>query len=205
MADVLIVSLALALWIALLSFFRAYRIWLPFYVLGAVGLAGGLVYFGRDALPLEETLKLYTGLGVHAISSLAGIETKLFDGVPGALLVLITSGGAGWTAMQIDIECSGLLESSVLIGLMVFYPGWSMRKKASLASIGLAATYFANLVRLFTIVYLLHLGGKDTLLVSHTIIGRALFFAIVVLVYWFVLTRPTIATISANLKRGAAA
>ncbi|MHB1159229.1 MAG: hypothetical protein ACYC3V_02685 [Chloroflexota bacterium] len=193
---------AVGLWLGLLVFFRAHRIWLPYYALGSVGLATAIIYFGRGPLPLETWLKTITGIQVHQLMDLVGVPTRLFEGVPGALMVLVISQEIGWTVLHIDIECSGLLESAVLVGLLAFYPAWSLGKKLTLMAIGLAATYLANLARLVTIIAVLHWGGKDTLFMSHTVVGRAVFFAIVVLVYWFLLTRPTIETIRHRLGRG---
>ena len=46
----------------------------------------------------------------------------------------------------------------------------------------------------------LHLLGKDSLLVSHTIIGRAVFFIGVIAIYWFLLTRPTLGSVRKKLN-----
>ena len=198
----LMVIAPLIIWVAALVFFRIYRIWLPFYVIGSVGLATAIIFFGRTTFPMEEWLKVITGLSVHYTANLLGIHTELFQGVPGALLVLVISQEIGWTILHIDIECSGLLESAVFIGLFAFYPTWSIGKKLGLAFIGLTATFIANVVRMLAIVTILHWGGKDTLFLAHTIVARGLFFGIIVLVYWFILTKPTVSTIKHNLHRG---
>lgn len=202
MAEIVAASPILTLWLLLLVFFRVYRVWLPFYVLGAVGLATLIIYFGRGAIPIELWLKELTGLNVHQIASLFGVQTKLFDGVPGSLMVLVVAQPIGWTVVHIDIECSAMLESAVFVGLIAFYPGWSLGKKLGLAAIGLTATYVANLIRILAIVTILHWGGKDTLFMTHTIIARGLFFTAVVLIYWYLITRPTIGTVRENLRRG---
>ncbi|MCL5958151.1 MAG: archaeosortase/exosortase family protein [Chloroflexi bacterium] len=204
MADLLISVPAIGIWIAVLTFFRVYRVWLPFYILGVVGLAAVIIYLGRSIIPLELWLKTYTGLNVYYIANAIGVPTELFEGVPGALLVLVISQQIGWTVVHIDIECSGLLETAALVGLLAFYPGWPIGKKAVLVMIGLAATYLANIIRILTIVAILHWGGKDTLFMTHTIIARGLFFGIVIFVYWYIFTQQTIRTIRENLRRGAA-
>ncbi len=204
MAVIVAATPLLLLWVALLVFFRTYRVWLPFYALGSIGLAIAIIYFGRTALPLELWLKQYAGIAVHLIAGLVGVPTKLFDGVPGSLMVLVIAQPIGWTVVNIDIECSALLESAVLVGLLSFYPGWSVGKKLYIASAALVATFVANVVRILAIVLILHWGGKDTLFMTHTIIARGLFFAIVVLIYWYAITRPTIRTIDDNLRRGSA-
>ena len=97
------------------------------------------------------------------------------------------------------MESSGLLETGVISGMLMFYPGWSLRRRVSYSIIAILATYVANIIRLMVIVIVIHYGGKDTLLVSHTILGRAVFFIGVILIYWYLLSRPTLRTIAGKL------
>lgn len=188
------------LWLAFLLFLRANRIWLFYYLAGSVGMAFLMVHVGRSLVPWETWLKISTALSVYQLASLTGIESKLFEAVPGAISVLVISQDIGWTVLQIGIESSGLLESAVIVGMICFYPRWSLGRKAFLAALGLATTYVANVVRIFFIVSTLQWGGKDFLFLSHTVLGRALFFALIVVVYWYILTLPTLGTVGEKLR-----
>ena len=97
------------------------------------------------------------------------------------------------------MESSGLLETGVISGMLMFYPGWSLRRRLTFTILAILATYAANIIRLMVIVIVIHYGGKDTLLVSHTILGRAVFFVGVILIYWYLLSRPTLRTIAGKL------
>jgi exosortase family protein XrtG len=188
-----------ALWAAATVFFYRHRIWLAFYVTGSVGLALLLVWAGRSVLPLETWLKEAAAVCVHAVTTWFGIETKTFTNAPGTLLVLVIPQSQGWTLVDIGVECSGLLELAVLFGLTTFYPGWTLRQRTGWMLLGLVATFFGNLLRILFIVVTLHYLGKDTLYLSHTVIGRVLFFAIVVAIYWGIFTQPTLRQVRANL------
>jgi len=181
-------------------FFRANRIWLPFYILGSVGLAFILIFAGR-ATPIEPWLQQGVAAGVHAVSMAIHIPTQIFRAAPGAVLVLVISQDVGWTMLQVTVESSGLLESGVISGMLMFYPGWSLKKRTYLTLGALAATYVANIVRLMFIVVTLHFVGKNSLLFSHTIIGRAVFFVIVIGIYWFLMTRPTLRSVRSKLDQ----
>ena len=50
------------------------------------------------------------------------------------------------------------------------------------------------------IVLTLHEWGKDSLFLAHTLVGRVIFFLIVVGIYWAVLTGPTLTQIRSGLK-----
>jgi exosortase family protein XrtG len=199
MAPWLAALLAVA-WAGAVLFFRVGRIWLPYYILAAVGLAFALIFLGR-ATVIEPVLQTMVARSVHYVSMALQVPTRSFEGAPGAILVLVVSQDIGWTMLQVTVESSGLLESAVLTGMIAFYPGWGLRKRLLLVGAGLIATFIANVVRMMTIVLALHYIGKDSLFLSHTIVGRAVFFATVVVVYWMIITRPTLRTIRRKLDR----
>jgi exosortase/archaeosortase family protein len=139
-------------------------------------------------------------LGVHQLAELAGVKTQLFPAVPGALMVLVVPQDMGWTVLNIGVESSGLLEVGVITGMVGFYPGWSLRKRLWLISLGVTATYVANVVRIGFIVATLHWGGKDLLFISHTVLGRLIFFVMIVAIFWFVLSLPTLRTVRQRIQ-----
>ncbi len=186
------------IWLMAVLFFRANRIWLPYYVIGAVGLALAIIFIGRATF-VESSLQQVVAAGVHAVSSLTPVPTQIFQSAPGAIMVLVVDQSVGWTMLQITVESSGLLEIGVISGMLMFYPGWSLRKRLGLSIIAILATYVANIIRLMVIVLVIHYGGKDTLLVSHTILGRAVFFVGVIAIYWYLLSRPTLRTVRSKL------
>ena len=189
-----LVSLLIAVWLLVVAFFRLNRIWLPYYIIGSVGLAFVIIFVGR-ATGLEHALQVLVAAGVHSVSLALGLPTEIFQSSPGAILVLVVSQDIGWTMLQVTVESSGLLETGVIAGMLLFYPGWSGRKRIWFTIAAIALTYFSNVIRLMVIVATLHYMGKSSLLISHTIVGRAVFFALVVAIYWFLMTRPTLRTV----------
>ena len=195
--DIAIAAVLSALWAVGVLFFRLNRIWLPYYVLGSVGLAFILIYIGRNT-PIEPWLQAAVAYGVHGMAQVLQVPTETFGSSPGSLLVLVDQ-NVGWTMLQVSVESSGLLESGVVAGMLMFYPAWSLRRRLMYTLIALLLTYVANIVRLMVIVAALHFMGKESLLVSHTIIGRAVFFIAVIAIYWYLLTRPTLGAVRKKL------
>lgn len=196
--DIAIAAILSFVWLLAVLFFRLNRIWLPYYIIGSVGLAFLFIFIGRNT-PIEPALQTAVAQGVHFFADLFGIPTETFDAAPGALLVLVISQDIGWTMLQVTVESSGLLESGVVFGMLMFYPAWSVRRRLSYVLLALLLTYAANIIRLMVIVATLHLLGKDSLLISHTIVGRAVFFVGVILIYWFLLSRPTLRAVRKKL------
>jgi exosortase family protein XrtG len=183
---------AIAAWVAALWFLRSGRIWLPYYLVGAVGFAVGLVLLGHGPLGLERLLAIGTARGASVAASMIGIQTRLFSGAADSILVLVVRQPVGWTLLTVGIECSGLLEGATIAGLTLFYPLLKPVRRAWLVLAGLVATAAANIVRVLVIIATLHWGGKDALFVAHSIVGRGIFFALVVVIYWLAMTTPTL-------------
>lgn len=200
MAAFVVFGIAVLVWLALLIFFRHYRIWLMFYMVGSVGLAFLLIVAGTRLAPWERWLEVGAAYGVHAICQLLHIPTRVFEAAPGNILVWVVVQEPGWTVVRIDLECSGLLEMAVLSGLLLFYPAWSAFKRAWLVLLGLLATGVANVVRVLSIILILHTVGKRSIFVAHTIAGRLIFFALVAGLYWWVLTRGTLRVLDRQLQ-----
>jgi exosortase family protein XrtG len=188
----LIAPALVLLWAAGVAFFHRQRIWILYYALGAVGLALILVGSVQRLLPRGSGLEAATAYGAHYLANAVGIPTRIFQAAPDTVLVMVISQEIGWTALQVGVECSGLLETAIFVGLVAFYPGWPRRRRAAAIACGVIATYVANLARMLLIIAIMHSMGKDWLLFAHTLVGKFAFFVLVVVIYWYLLTLPTI-------------
>ena len=189
---------ALFITAAALLFFRRHRIW-PFYcILGAAGFTLLAVILLRHG-PVERLVEEQTALAAHIVAGLLGVVTRVFRNAPGTILVLIVGQELGWTVVNIDIECSGFLEMLVFTGLCLFYPGFSLAQRVGWLVGGNLATFLFNLVRVVAIVCCLHWGGKDIIYLAHTVIGRGLFFFLVIMLYWFAFTRSSLGRVARAL------
>ncbi len=193
----------ITLWVLLVFFFRVNRIWLPYYLIGSVGLAFIVIFVGR-ATAIQGLLETGVAFSTFQVSNLLGVPAEVFRAAPGSLMIFVVGQAVGhdngWTMVRVTIECSSLLETGVLSGMVGFYPGWSMRKRAVLLTLGIIATYAANIIRLTVIIGTLHWFGKDSLFIAHTIVGRAVFFILIVAIFWFVITAPTMRSVAKKLR-----
>ncbi len=191
---------AFLVWLAVLAFLRANRIWIIFFIVGSTGFALFLIFFGHTFL-LETGLERTVAVAVHNICNVVGVPTRIFQATPESIMVMVIRQDIGWTVVQMTIECSGLLEIAVTLGIVLFFPGWPIGRRVFFAVVGAVAVYLANIVRVLIIVEVLHFAGKGSIFIAHTIIGRAVFFVIVLLVYWFTLTNPMLHDIRKRLEK----
>ncbi|RME45567.1 MAG: hypothetical protein D6791_10420 [Chloroflexi bacterium] len=194
-------GLLFAAWLAAVAFLRAYRVWLPYYVLGVAGFAYWLA-LSVHAIPSAELLLTHSvAFVVHVTSNAVGLPTRMFEGAPGTLLVLIVTQDVGWTVLRVGVESSALLEMSVLVSLLLFYPGWSHRWRVQAIALGLLATWIGNVVRMLVVVAALHWLGKNALLLAHTVVSKVFFFGLTIGIYWYLLTLPTLRDVRHLLQR----
>lgn len=193
--------LVVAIWLVLYLFLRKAKAWLFAYLVGVVGFALLAIYFLRGSI-IEETVERFTAVSAHHLCNSIGIPTKVFFNAPGTLLVLIVYQQAGWTSIEIDIECSGVLEFTVFIALVLFFHGFSWRYKSFVLPTGLGLTFVMNVIRVLIIVATIHYGGKSAIYVAHTVVGRAIFFMMVIVLYWYVFTKKTIGLLRQKIMKG---
>lgn len=189
--------LSLVIWGLVAYFLHHHRIWLFFYIWTAVGFTIMSILLLRTS-QVEYAIEQLTGLVLHYSLAYVNIKTFIFDKAPGTVLVLLALENS-WTCIDIDIECSGLLEACVLLGLLLFYPTLTLWKRMWYSFVGLTSLFIVNLIRLFTIVLTLNSGGRDTMFIAHTLLGRLVFFALIIIVYWYVFTRPSLEKVRRNV------
>ena len=176
----------LSIYVAGVVFLRRYRAWLGYYLLGAFGLTLILV-FGAQAIGLAGELEALVTHSTAILASWLGIGTKWLG--QSQFMVMDRS---GWVVLETNIECSALIESSILAGLIFFYPAFDWRQKLRYFSIGLVVTVVANTIRMLIIAGMTATLGRGAVFWGHAIVGRLFFFAVIIALYWFILTRPTV-------------
>lgn len=179
-------------WLLAVVFLRYHRIWLLYYIVSAVGCSYWLILIFGSLLGLDSILAHTVAWTVHILSNLISIPTRIFDSSPGLLLVLVIAQKIGWTALQVGVESSGLLEISVLTSLLLFYPGWSVPRRTGTILTGSFAIWLANILRMMVIVVMLNRFGKEALVLAHMYVGKATFFILAVAIFWFLITSITL-------------
>lgn len=180
-------------WATLVFLLRRSRRWLLFYLTGGLGFVLVVLFwastFGADTM----------------LEALEARQTVGLAGASGIALSLIGETGlaipnhTGWAVFDVGIECSALLEMSAIIGLVIFYPAFSAGRKVTTAIVGTAVTYAINIARIMLIVALINAFGTSWVFAAHAVFGRILFFIGTVALYWWLVTRPTVARIGRDL------
>jgi len=185
-------------WAGLTLALRRSRRWLTFYLTGGLGFVL-VVLFWASFLGFDTALEAIEARQAVGIANFTGIALSLL-GKTG----LAIPNHTGWAVFDVGIECSALLEMSAIIGLVAFYPAFSAGRKVSSAIIGTAVTYVVNIARIMLIVVLINAFGTDWVFAAHAVFGRVFFFVGTVVLYWWLITRPTVKWIGADLGEAVA-
>jgi exosortase family protein XrtG len=113
---------------------------------------------------------------------------------------LVVPDPTGYSILRIEVECSTLIEATVFSGLLLFYPRFHPRERIIRLGAGVGATLIINLLRLGVIVGMLTVLGKPALPWAHAVVGRLIFFVGVIILYWRMLTLPTLTVVMRDLE-----
>ena len=175
-------------------YFRRRRAWLGYYLFASLGLVL-IIVFGAQVIGLASRSEYITTWTTVKAANLFGI-TSLFLGQS----EFMVADKNGWVTLQTTIECSALIESSVLLGLILFYPAFNFSKKMLILAIGLPVTWITNIIRLLIITLMVSYYGRSAVFLGHAIVGRLFFLIVMVAMYWFILTMPTIREVASNVE-----
>ncbi|GMA69025.1 exosortase family protein XrtG [Leuconostoc litchii] len=169
------------IWLYTLSVFKRAKLPAFYFIVGSIGLFFILFFMSKPYFIWIMVRAVSIGLSIIVQPfNLASISSDYG-------LIAITHGFNSMT-MSIDYECSGVIETAAFWGLLTFYPMYKSKGKVALALYGLVWIYTANIIRLTLIVLIVHNFGTEYFFLAHSIIGRIVFYILVVLFYYRVFT-----------------
>jgi exosortase family protein XrtG len=193
--SILGLGLFTAAYLAGLVLLRKARRGLLSYLWSAFGLAAILVFAGQIGgwnIPFGAAQAWVVRLAGNLLG--ANLQQVGADGA------LVVPDPTGWSILQIGIECSALIEMAIFAGLILFYPRIPSGERFRRLFFGSMATIGINLIRLAIIVAVVMWIGKPAISWAHALIGRLVFFAGILLVYWRMLTVPTLAIVRREME-----
>lgn len=189
-----ILSALAALYIAGMVMLRKSRFSLIGYLWNAFG-------FTALGVIIAQVGQWNVALGRIEAATMIGLMGRLglqIGGPDGASIIVPDP--TGWSVLNIGVECSALIEAFIFTGLLLFYPRVPAGQRIERLLIGLAATYLINLVRMAVIIAMIHWLGKEAAPLAHAVVARLIFFVGIVVVYWYLLTLPTLHVVRRELE-----
>lgn len=94
--------------------------------------------------------------------------------------------------LSITYECSGALEIIAFESLLIFFPIYNRGEKVLIGFSGFWTVIFINVIRLIFVVIFINAFGMEHLFIFHSIIGRLLFYILIVMLYYTVFTKAQV-------------
>lgn len=178
-------AVAAVIWLYVLSVLTRAKLQFWHFIVGAFGLFLLLMFFVRPwaTEPLAQA--------VAAIAGVVGWVTHTFEAYFLFGVVFIDS-ASGAITLQIDFECSGIIEILAYVSLLTFFQVYSRKERLLVGILGTLYIILANALRIIVISEMIFFGGPDVYYVAHSLVGRVVFYVLTILLYFFVFTKPQI-------------
>ena len=171
--------------IYILSIFKRGKLNFWYYLTGTVGVFLLAMFY------LKPYLTLPLARAVAALSGLVGETTGLFSAYFKYGIIFVESKYGAMT-LQIDFECSGIIEILAYLSLLMFYNVFDRVERFLYAIIGILYIIVANVIRIVVICAFIHRHGPSSYFIAHTLVGRIVFYVLSVLLYFYVFTKSQV-------------
>lgn len=182
--NIMISCLIFIVWFYILTVFKRTGQEFFFFILGSVGTFLFLfVYFVPFLqVPVIQLDTYLAGLVGRATNTFTvgvdeGVITMIYQGLP--------------KNMYMDMECSAILEIITFFSMICFYPAYRLVERMMLCVGGIAWIIFSNVVRLAVIGILVN-KEVVSFYMAHAIIGRIVFYVLIILAYFYIFTKRQI-------------
>ncbi|MBO5291748.1 MAG: exosortase family protein XrtG [Lachnospiraceae bacterium] len=181
----LLLVLIFVAWVYLLTVFKRKKLDFYFFLLGSVG-----TFFFSFLILRKVLTNLLTTLTCY-LTGLLGNALGIFKAYT-AHSILFIENADGPISLYVDFECGGVIEILVFISLVFFFAVYNVREKLVISLMGTVWIIAANIIRLFSICLIINHFGNESYYVAHTIVGRLIFYALSIILYFYVFTRAQI-------------
>ena len=185
MTKYIIAAVLAVIWFYLLHVLKKAKLFFWRFIIGSAGLFVFLMFF---VMPYATTPMS------QAVAGIAGVFGRLFGFFTAyyKYSVIFVESARESLTLTIDFECSGVIEVFAYLSLLVFFNVYSVREKWIVGAAGTAFLIMANVLRVVVICTIIHFFGNASYYVAHTYIGRILFYALSVALYFYVFTKSQI-------------
>lgn len=172
-------------WIYLLSVFTRGKLYFYQFIWGSVGLFVFMMMWIQPVVIRPLTNLVCSAAGV------AGRMTGFYESYSEYSMLFVQHGSEA-ISLCIDYECSGIIEMMAYVSMLAFFRVYDWMQRIILSVLGCMMIFFANIIRLFVIGTTIYYFGNDAYYIAHTIVGRIIFYALSVILYYYIFTKSQI-------------
>lgn len=157
------------------------------YLWGSVGVFVFMCIFIQPALTEILTQLVTSAVGI--IGKVTGICEAYYEY---SIIFIPKQSELSSISLYIDYECSGVIEMMAFVSLLAFFQVYEVGQRIIVGILGCISIFLFNVIRIVIICAIIYKFGSDSYYVAHTIIGRLVFYALSILLYYYVFTKQQI-------------
>lgn len=178
-------TILIVLWLYLIWTFKRAEVNAWRFFIGSIGM------FLIGMIFIKPYIITYINYALTAIVGLFGNITGWYQTLFAESAIFVNT-SIGGVLLQIDVECSGVIEILAFLSILLFFDIYSHQEKILYGTLGVLYIILANAIRIITITVLVFIFGYEAYYISHAYIGRILFYFLSVELYFHTFTRPQI-------------
>ena len=182
---IVLLILSFVVWIYILTVFKRKKLDFFYFLIGSVGT------FLFSFLVLRDIMTSVMTRVTCYLAGLFGNALGIFKAYT-AHSILFIDNADGPISLYVDFECGGVIEILVFVSLIFFFAVYSLKEKILVSLAGILWIMAANVLRLFSICLIINWFGNESYYMAHTIVGRLIFYALSITLYFYVFTRAQI-------------
>ena len=182
-----LVIISIVVWIYMLSVFRRGRLDFFEYIWGSVGIFVFMMILIQPIVtrPLTQL--------VTSASGVIGKLTGLFEAYRDYSIIFITNKATNSSiSLYVDYECSGIIEMMAFVALLAFFKVYDKGQRVIVGIVGCIGIFISNIIRIITICVMVKIWGNSVYYLAHTVVGRLVFYALAVALYYVVFTHSQV-------------
>ncbi len=172
-------------WIYILTVFKRRKLEFFYFLTGSIG-----TFLFAFALLRNFLTNILTTLTCF-LTGLLGNALGIFKAYT-SHSILFVENADGPISLYVDFECGGVIEILVFLSLIWFFAVYNVKQKLGISLVGIVWIIAANIIRLFSICLIINKFGNESYYMAHTIVGRLIFYALSIILYFYVFTRAQI-------------
>lgn len=181
----IILLIFLVVWLYILHVTKKAKLQFWHFLWGSAGLFV-IIFVGFKDVLTQPMANI-----VAAVAGIVGKMTGVFEPYYKYGIIFVESAKDSIT-LKIDFECSGIIEITAFLSLLIFFNVYSRYEKVIIGCIGTVYIIVANALRIILICLIIHFKGVDYYYISHALIGRIFFYILSIILYFYVFTKAQI-------------
>lgn len=176
--------ISMIIWIFFIKMFHDLKMTAFKFYFGSIGLFFILLFFFRSYLEHGFKILLY-----YSLLFLSNITHLFYLNTLSNVVINVNN---LTFSINFSLQASTFISMTVFTSLICFFPLLYFKKRIYLFFLGNILIFLINILKSFTVILLIKLFSAYSLVMDFDVIGKLIFFALIIILYYFIFTKAQI-------------